>query len=380
MKKGILPVFLSFFVMGFVDVVGISTSYVKEDFHLSDTLANLLPMMVFVWFAILSIPVGLFQDRYGKKKTLNIGILLTIVAMIIPLIHYSFELVLFSFIMVGISNTIIQVSANPLLHDVSTKKAFSSNMTLSQFVKAIASLLGPIAATWFATSYGNWKLIFATYAVTSLIVSIWLMATPIEEQGLDKKPAGFSSCLGLLKNRYILMLSIAILAIVGVDVGINTNIALIFKSKFGITTDEASIGIKVYFFTLIITRLFSAGILRLVNPKKFLLYSVLFSIIGFSGVYMSPNLWIANISIVIIGLGTANVFPLIFAAAVEKLPERSNEISGLMIMSVCGGAIFPFLMGVVSDSLGSLNSWFVIVLCAAYVLYVAYNIMAKPSK
>ena len=74
-----IPVFATFYVMGFVDLVGMATGYVKEDFQLSDSMAQLLPSMVFLWFALLSIPTGIFQDRRGKKLTANIGMLLTAV-------------------------------------------------------------------------------------------------------------------------------------------------------------------------------------------------------------------------------------------------------------------------------------------------------------
>ena len=373
----VIPVFLSFFVMGFVDIVGISTAYVKDDFQLSNTAAQLLPMMVFVWFALLSVPVGILQDKYGKRNILNIGIAITVLAMLVPLINYTFPVVLISFILIGIGNTIIQVSANPLLHDVSSKKAYSSNMSLSQFVKAIASLLGPIITTFVATQFGNWKLIFIIYSITSFLAFIWLRFTFIEESKPERDHATIKSCLSLLKNKFVLLMVIAILLIVGIDVGMNTNIALVLIDKYGITTAEASIGIKIYFGALIISRFIGAMLLRAMNPKKFLLISVIISIAGFFGLVISPSLLLSEISVLLIGLGIANTFPVIFAATVERMPDRSNEISGLMIMSVCGGAVFPFIMGVVSDAFSSLSSMFVLIGCVAYVLFASLYILKQ---
>jgi fucose permease len=373
----VIPVFLSFFVMGFVDIVGISTAYVKDDFQLSNTAAQLLPMMVFVWFALLSVPVGILQDKYGKKNMLNIGIAITVIAMLVPIIEYTFPIVLISFILIGIGNTIIQVSANPLLHDVSSKKAYSSNMSLSQFIKAIASLLGPIITTFVATQFGNWKLIFIIYSVTSFLAYLWLRFTFIEESKPERDPASIKSCLLLLKNKFVLLMVIAILLIVGIDVGMNTNIALVLMDKYGISTAEASIGIKIYFVALIISRFIGAMLLRTMEPKKFLLISVIISIIGFFGLMISPSLLLSEVSVLLIGLGIANTFPVIFAATVERMPDRSNEISGLMIMSVCGGAVFPFIMGVVSDAFSSLSSMFVLIGCVAYVLFASLYILKQ---
>lgn len=81
----LLPIFIAFFVMGFVDIVGVSTGYVKSDFALNDTLTNLLPMIVFVWFAICSIPTRSAYGRIGRKKMLLYSLALTLLSMILPL-------------------------------------------------------------------------------------------------------------------------------------------------------------------------------------------------------------------------------------------------------------------------------------------------------
>ena len=115
---GLLPVLFSFFVMGFVDVVGVATSYVKADFSLSDRIANLLPMMVFLWFAVCSLPTGVLMGRIGRKRTVMASAAVTFVAMLLPLADYSFPVVLTAFALLGIGNTMLQVSLNPLLADV----------------------------------------------------------------------------------------------------------------------------------------------------------------------------------------------------------------------------------------------------------------------
>ena len=91
----LLPIMFGFFVMGFVDVVGIATNNVKSDFALSDTLANLIPMMVFLWFAVFSIPTGIVMGKIGRRNTVLLSMAITIVAMILPLLYYSFACLLF---------------------------------------------------------------------------------------------------------------------------------------------------------------------------------------------------------------------------------------------------------------------------------------------
>src|ERR1017187_6587406 len=103
-----LPVLFGFFVMGFVDFVGTATNYVKVDFKLTDTVANTLPMVVFLWFAIFSIPTSLLMNKIGRKKTVVVSMVVTLVAMLVPLASYTFPAFLLAFALLGIGNTILQ--------------------------------------------------------------------------------------------------------------------------------------------------------------------------------------------------------------------------------------------------------------------------------
>jgi MFS transporter, FHS family, L-fucose permease len=371
----ILPVFMSFIVMGFVDIVGVSAGYAQKDFGLSDSIAQLIPSMAFVWFFLLSVPTGILLDKYGKKRILNIGMGVTGLGMAIPMLSlisaslYTFPLMLVAFILLGIGNTIVQVSANPLLHDVTPLDKFSSFMSLTQFVKAIISLLGPIIATVMATSFGDWKLVFAVYAVTSFLAVFWLYLTKIDETKTDKKPATFSSCFKLLGNPLVIMMVLGIFLVVGSDVGMNSNIANYLQKNFQLSLEEASVGISFYFAALMISRFLGAVLLNFFKPKPFLILTTLLTIMSFVGMILAPTPLIGKICIFLAGLGSGNLFPLIFSITVNKMPDRVNEISGLMIMAVSGGAIIPPLMGVVSQNLGGSASIFVVIGCMVYILF-----------
>ena len=230
----VIPVFASFYVMGFVDMVGMATGYVKEDFQLSESLAQLLPSMVFLWFALLSIPTGIFQDRRGKRLTANIGMIITALGLMIPFIHYSYLTAVIGFMVIGIGNSILQVSANPLLLDVSSDKSKAANLSLSQFIKASAAMLGPIITVALVKFTGNWKLIFPIYAGISLLSVLWLYSVKVEESKPDKKPATFSSVLSLFRKPFVVIMIISTFLMVGFDVGINSNITNFLRTKFSI--------------------------------------------------------------------------------------------------------------------------------------------------
>lgn len=369
--KYALPVFMSFIVMGFVDIVGVATGYVKQDFGLSDKVAQFLPSMALMWFFFLSVPVGLLIDRYGKRRLLNIGMAITGVGMLIPFTFYNFPVMLTTFIFLGIGNTIVQVTANPLLHDVVVNEKFASSMSLAQFIKAICSLLGPILTTLMATTMGNWKLVFVIYAATSFISVLWLYLTPINEAKGNQSAATFKTCFSLLKNKFILLMVLGIFVTVGADVGMNSNIANFLQNQFNLSLENASLGISIYFTALMIGRFLGAVLLNWISPRNFLFITTLIALGSLVGFIAAPSLLLARVGIFMVGLGSANLFPLIFSIAVDKMPERVNEISGLMIMAVAGGAFIPPIMGYVSSTFGVVASFSVLVFVMLYLLGIS---------
>lgn len=370
----LLPVLLSFIVMGFVDIIGVATGYIKQDFELTNFVAQFLPMMVLLWFLVLSVPAGIMQDKFGKRNMLNLGMIIQAVGLGLPFLHYSFGMMFASFLLLGIGNTLIQVSSNPLLQDVSPADKLASFLSTGQFIKAIISFAGPLIATFFALRFGNWKLAFALYGITSVLAAIWLGLTPIEESKPDRKPATFSSCFSLLKNRFVLFMTLSIFLIVGAEVAINTNISDILINKFGITLEKAAIGISIFYLGETISRLAGAVLLNWVKPRPFLFLISIIALAGVAGVMMSPVYLAAMTFIFLIGLGAGSMFPVIFSLALEKMPDRSNEVSGLLIMAVSGGAVIPPLVGLVSTFVSSLASVAVIGLCMLYVLWVSFYV------
>ncbi len=372
----ILPVLFAFYVMGFVDIVGVATGYIKLEFQLSDTLTQMLTMMIFVWFAILSIPIGVFQDKKGKKNTVNLGIILTGTGMLIPLVWYSYYSMLCSFIFLGIGNTIVQVSANPLMQDVSPADKLSRNLTLSQFVKAIAGTLGPVITAFCAVRFGNWTYVYWVYLLISIVSVFWLSSTKIEEIK-DAKSASISGALKLLADKKVALLVLGTFLMVGFDVGMNTNIVNYMKTRFSVSQENASIGISVYFAALMTGRFLSAIILNWISGNKMFVCCTILSVVSFSLLFFMPSPVTGQIAIFLTGLFSASLFPLIFATGLRYLPQSANEISGLMIMSVCGGAIIPPVIGVLNDVFGLMIGILLLLACLIYVVYLSFYVYSN---
>lgn len=365
----LLPILFGFFVMGFVDVVGIATNYVKKDFMLSDTLANLIPMMVFLWFVVCSIPTGIMMSRIGRRNTVLLSMAMTAVAMMMPLLSYSFTCALMAFALLGIGNTILQVSLNPMVTQVVAGDRVASVLTLGQFVKAISSFLGPVIAGVAASFFGKWKLIFAAYAIVTVLAGLWLLLSIERDTPEKEQTASFRSAVSLFTDKIILLLFIGILAIVGIDVGLNTSIPKLLMEKAGLPLSEAGLGTSLYFVAKTVGTFAGTFILARIAGKRFMRVSMVVAIVAFVAMLFVHELWLLSVLIVVVSFACANVFSIIFSYALQHKPAKANEISALMIMGVSGGAVVMPFMGVLSDSFGQVAGLIPLLVCMVYLLW-----------
>lgn len=375
----LIPVMLAFFAMGFVDLVGIASNYVKADLNLTDSQANIFPSLVFFWFLIFSVPTGILMNRIGRKKTVLLSLLVTFVSLLLPVFGDSYGIMLCSFSLLGIGNALMQTSLNPLLSNIITGDKLASSLTFGQFVKAIASFLAPYIAMWGATqampTFGlGWRVLFPVYMVIAVIAIIWLGATPIEEEKPDKA-SGFAACFGLLGKPFILLCFLGIMCHVGIDVGTNTTAPKILMERLEMTLEEAGFATSLYFIFRTLGCFSGAIILQKFSSRSFFLLSVCCMLLAMIGLFVSDQLAVIYTAIALVGFGNSNVFSIIFSQALLSEPEKKNEISGLMIMGLFGGTVFPLLMGVASDAVG--QSGAIAVMAVGVVYLLGYTLKIK---
>ena len=378
----LLPVMLCFFAMGFVDLVGIASNYVKDDLGLTDTQANLFPSLVFFWFLLFSVPTGLLMNRIGRKRTVLLSLVVTALSLLLPVFGDSYGLMLCSFSLLGIGNALMQTSLNPLLSTIVSGDRLASSLTFGQFVKAIASFLAPYIAMWGAThaipQFGlEWRVLFPVYMTIAVVAILWLGATPIEEEAQDRA-SGFAQCLRLLGRPFILLCFVGIMCHVGIDVGTNTTAPKLLIEKLGMTLDESSWATSLYFIFRTIGCFAGAFILQKVSARKFFALSVACMLVAMAGLLASDTHYVIYTCIALIGFGNSNVFSIIFSQALLAVPDKKNEVSGLMIMGLFGGTVFPLLMGFASDWMG--QSGAVAVMTAGVLYLIAYTFRLKAAK
>lgn len=370
-----IPIFLAFLVMGFGDVSGPLTSQLQSDFSLSNFQAGLVTFMGFIMFGLLSIPMGLYQDRKGRKYVLTLGLLAALIGIILPMIgsYESFFLILGGLLFLGTGATMLQVAGNPIMRDVSPQGKYSRNLSFGQFVKAIGSLSGSLIPILAARYWGlDWKILFPIYGGVILLVILILSLTRIEERAVKEKPATLKSCFGLLKNPFVLLMVIGIFLYVGSEVSMSAKLPNFLEAKFEYDIKEKGLFGTFFFFISLMTGRFLGGvILNWLSPKRFLVITSILSILGIAGLFIATSQVLAFVFIFITGLAFANIFPLIFSITVDTLPERSNEISGLMVTAIIGGAFVPILFGGVADLFGLIAGFIVPGLCMVYILFIA---------
>ncbi|MBO5225450.1 MAG: MFS transporter [Parabacteroides sp.] len=376
----LFPVMLVFFTMGFVDLVGIATNYIKLDLGLSDSEANIFPSLVFFWFLIFSIPTGMLMNKIGRKKTVLLSLIVTIVSLLIPCLGTGYVPMLLSFALLGIGNTFMQTSLNPLLSNIIGGNKLASSLTFGQFVKAIASFLAPYIAMWGATqtipSLGlGWRVLYPIYMTIAVIAIVLLGMTSIEEEKSEEKPSTFTECFALLGNPFILLMFIGIICHVGIDVGFNITAPKILMERLGMDINQAAFAISLYFIARTVGCFSGSMILAKWSTKKFFFVSVVSMLVATAGFFLFDSKTGLYVCIALAGFGNSNIYSMLFSQALLSIPTKQNEISGLLVMGLFGGTIFPMLMGVAADALRSQNgSLLVLAAGMIYLLFLSFKL------
>ena len=375
----LFPVMLCFFAMGFVDLVGIASNYVKADLNLTDSQANIFPSLVFFWFLIFSVPTGMLMNRIGRKKTVLLSLVITFASLLLPVFGDGYVLMLLSFSLLGIGNALMQTSLNPLLSNIVSGERLASSLTFGQFVKAIASFLAPYIAMWGATqaipSLGmGWRVLFPVYMVIAVIAILWLSGTSIREEKEEGRPSTFGECLALLGKPFIFLCFLGIMCHVGIDVGTNTIAPKIIMERLALPLEEAGFATSVYFIFRTAGCFSGAFILRSMSPKIFFGISVLMMLAAMWMLLFCDTLTAIYVGIALVGFGNSNVFSVVFSQALTAAPREKNEVSGLMIMGLFGGTIFPLAMGFAADAVGQAGAVAVMAVGGVYLMYYTLKI------
>lgn len=381
-KMAIISVMFCFFCMGFVDLVGIASNYVKADLHLSDSVANIFPSLVFFWFLIFSVPTGVLMNKIGRKKTVLLSLVVTAISLLLPLFGESFGIMLCAFSLLGIGNALMQTSLNPLVTCVMNGGHLAAVLTFGQFIKAIASFIAPYLAIWGTTqvipSFGyDWRILFAVFLIIGIFATALLATIQIDEPEATAANMSvgnqFAQAFALLGNPLVLLTFLGIMCHVGIDVGTNTTAPKILMERLGMTLNDAAFATSLYFIFRTIGCFTGSFFLRIMKARTFFLISVVLMAVSMACLLWGDSKWVLYAGIALVGYGNSNIFSICFSNALMAVPEKQNEVSGLMIMGLFGGTLFPLVMGVASDAMGQAGA----VICMAVGVIYLFTYITK---
>ena len=368
-KLAIFSVLFCFFCMGFVDLVGIASNYVQKDLGLTDAVANVFPSLVFFWFLVFSVPTGVLMNRIGRKKTVLLSLVVTAFSLLMPLFGETFPIMLASFSLLGIGNALMQTSLNPLMTCVMKGGNLASALTFGQFIKAIASFIAPYLAMWGATQAipelgYNWRILFVIFFVVCVLATLVLAGISIEEPSSDARTGvgtQFVNAFKLLGKPIVLLSFLGIMCHVGIDVGTNTTAPKLLIERVGMSLNDAAFATSLYFAFRTIGCLTGSFFLRIMKMRHFFIISIVLMALSMACMFAGTSKMVLYVGIALVGYGNSNVFSMCLANALQAVPDKQNEVSGLMIMGLFGGTLFPLAMGLASDAMGQAGA----VLCMA---------------
>lgn len=378
----VLPVLFGFFVMGFCDIVGISSDYARDAFGWSDTMAGFVPSMVFVWFLFFSIPIGIKMNEWGRKTTVMYSMTITVVGMLIPLLKTDWACLL-GYALLGIGNTILQVSLNPLLNNVVTdQKLLTSSLTAGQVVKAVSSFCGPFIMLFAVNVLGggddkNWYLAFPVLGAITLVSALWLWFTPVPQETRESSDVTVGKVVGLLSDKTILLLFLGIFFVVGIDVATNFVSSKVMAARFGWSKEEAGIAPQVYFICRTVGAFLGVFFMTKISEMKYFRINILAAIAAILVLAFYEEPVVDLICVGGIGFFCSCVFSIIYSMAVQHMPDKANLISGLMITAVAGGGFITPFMGWATDVSGITAGVLVLLVCAIYLTYCAFGVKAS---
>ena len=376
----VIPVLAAFFVMGFCDIVGISSDYMQTSFGWSSTMTGFVPSMVFIWFLFLGIPIGNKMNKWGRKNTVLISMLVTIVGMFLPLIVYSSVTCIIAYVLLGIGNAILQISLNPLLNNViQDQRMLTSSLTAGQVIKAVSSLIGPEIVLFATLRFGSehWYYCFPILGVITLFFALWLMFTPIKREQSVSEAISMSDSFSLLKDKIILILFLGIFFIVGVDVATNYISSKLMAVRYGWSAEQVKFAPQVYFLSRTIGALLGTFLLARISGIRYFRINIIACAASLLLLMFVDGATLNLLCIGGIGFFASSVFSIIYSLAFQECPSKMNQISGLMITAVAGGGVVTPVLGFAIDLGGITAGLFVVLLCVAYLMYCAFGIKVK---
>ena len=206
------------------------------------------------------------------------------------------------------------------------------------------------------------------------------MFTGIPKETVAQESSSVSATFAILKDKTILLLFLGIFFVVGVDVGTNTVAPKLLIEREGLSVDQAGLGSSLYFVCRTAGALLGSFLLAKMSDVTYFRVNILVALAAICLLFFAESTVFIMALIGCIGFFCSSIFSVIYSQAMKSRPDKANEISGLMIMGVFGGAVIPPVMGILADAIGNqTGSIIVIAACMVYLTCCAFWLKRAPE-
>lgn len=366
---------------GLLDVLN---KHFQETLNVTKARSTLLQGAYFGAYFLIALPAGLFMNRYGYKKGIIIGLLLYAAGAFLfypAAENLNFNFFLLALFILASGLTCLETAANPYISVLGKPESGAFRLNLAQSFNGVGSFIGPIigAALFFGDNEqgGNLdsvKLVYIIIGVVVLVIAGLFVRTPLPEIiEEDSHAMAGTASKPLFKHTNFTNAIIAQFFYVAAQVGI----AALFinyctESGNGIDNQRASYLLSISLILFTIGRFVGTALMRKIEANKLLTIYALASVVLSLVVVVSKSLF-SVYALMAIFFFESIMFPTIFALGVKDVGVHTKKASSFIIMSIVGGALMPYVMGLMADKSSTSFSYLVPLFCFLIVAWYGWK-------
>jgi len=379
-----------FFMWGFITCLNdILIPHLKGIFNLSYSQAMLVQFCFFGAYFIVSIPAGKIVKKLGFQKGIVLGLIVAALgcfAFYPAASMHSYPVFLMALFILASGITVLQVSANPYVSILGNAKTASSRLNMTQAFNSLGTTVAPFFGAYLILDQVTESMSAAQQAESVQIPYVLLaglllllaaifsyIKLPVVEhrkESTDIKQINGSAW----QYRHLVLGAIGIFVYVGAEVSIGSFLVSFFNDPniAGLEESQAAKYIAYYWGGAMVGRFIGAAVMQKLAAGKVLAFSAGLAIILIViTIFASGQL--AMWSILLVGLFNSIMFPTIFSLAINGLGQHTSQGSGILCLAIVGGAILPLIQGVLADSIGLQNSFFLPIICYVFIAYYGFS-------
>lgn len=384
-----------FFMWGFITCLNdILIPHLKGIFDLSYSQAMLVQFCFFGAYFIVSIPAGKIVKKLGFQKGIVLGLIIAALGCFSfypAAAMHSYPVFLMALFILASGITVLQVSANPYVSILGDPKTASSRLTMTQAFNALGTTVAPFFGAYLILDQVTESMSLAQQAesvqlpyvllagllliLAAIFYYIKLPVVEHKEESTDEKQINGSAW----QYRHLVLGAIGIFVYVGAEVSIGSFLVSFFNNPniAGLEETQAAKYIAYYWGGAMVGRFIGAAVMQKFAAGKVLAFNAFMAMVLIVITIFASG-QVAMWSILLVGFCNSIMFPTIFSLAIRGLGQHTSQGSGILCLAIVGGAILPLIQGVLADSIGLQNSFFLPIICYVFIAYYGLS-GSKPA-